>query len=89
MLTNSILTFVKTDKNILIKGLKYLGITILLMFLAPGLVYEAFKNQENPLFWPVLILGLIFAIGAISLGFYGIKTVMEAFFGKKRSSSST
>jgi len=79
---------VKTDRTTLIKGLKYLGFTVLLMFLAPGLVYQAFKNQENPFFWPVLILGLIFAIGAISLGFYGIKVLMEAFFGKKRSSSS-
>jgi uncharacterized membrane protein HdeD (DUF308 family) len=53
------------------------------MFLAPGLIYQAFKNQENPLFWPVLILGLILAIGAIALGFYGIKVLVDAFFGKK------
>ena len=72
----------------LIKGLKHLAITILLMFLAPGLLYQAFKNQDNPLFWPVLIAGIILAIGAISLGFYGIKIVMDAFFGKKSSSSS-
>ncbi|MCW5517292.1 DUF6095 family protein [Muriicola sp. Z0-33] len=79
----------KTDKSTLIKGVKYLAITILLMFLAPGLIYQAFKNQDNPLFWPVLILGIIFAIGAISLGFYGIKVLMDAFFGKKSSSSSS
>ncbi|MBT8183739.1 MAG: hypothetical protein KJN76_02775 [Eudoraea sp.] len=62
--------------------------TVLLMFLAPGLIYQAFKNHENPLFWPVLILGLILAVGAIALGFYGIKVLMDAFFGKKSSSSS-
>ncbi|MEX0288991.1 MAG: DUF6095 family protein [Flavobacteriaceae bacterium] len=76
----------RTNKTTLIKGVKYLAFTVILMFLAPGTVYQAFKNQENPLFWPVLIIGFILALGAISLGFYSIKILMEAFFGKKKSS---
>ena len=72
-----------TNKPLLIKGLKYLAYTVLLMFSAPFAIYEAFKNQEHPLYWPVLIFGLILGVAAIGLGFWGIKTVVDAFFGKR------
>jgi len=73
----------KTDKALLIKGLKYLGVTIALMFTAPVILSQAFKNQEHPFYWPVLIIGGILAIGAIAGGFYGIKVIMDALFGRK------
>ncbi|WP_086477919.1 MULTISPECIES: DUF6095 family protein [Arenibacter] len=72
----------RTNKDILVKGIKYLAYTVLLMFTAPVVIYQAFKNEGHPLYWPVLIVGLILAIGAISLGFYGIKTIMDALFNK-------
>ncbi|WP_425237431.1 DUF6095 family protein [Ulvibacterium sp.] len=72
-----------TNKNLLIKGVKFLFYTIILMFTAPVALFQAFKNQEHPWFWPVLILGLILAAVAISLGFYSIKLFMDALFGKK------
>lgn len=53
------------------------------MFLAPTILYQAFKNQENVLFWPVLIIGLILAVLAIYLGFRSVGIVMNALFGKK------
>ncbi len=74
----------KTDKNLLIKGIKYMGITIALMFTAPVILSQAFKNQGNSFFWPVLIIGGIFALAAISMGFYGIKVIMDALFGKRK-----
>ncbi|SDL46004.1 DUF6095 family protein [Kriegella aquimaris] len=76
----------RTDKNLLVKGLKYLSITIGLMFLAPTVIYQAFKNQEHPFYWPVLIIGLILAIGAIAGGFYSMKIIMDALFQKKDTS---
>ncbi|WP_339710166.1 DUF6095 family protein [uncultured Kriegella sp.] len=76
----------KTDKNLLVKGLKYLSITIGLMFVAPTVIYQAFKNQEHPFYWPVLIIGLILAVGAIAGGFYSMKVIMDSFFQKKDAS---
>ncbi|MCJ7468384.1 MAG: DUF6095 family protein [Maribacter sp.] len=74
----------KTDKDLLIKGLKNVAYTIALMFIAPVVLFEAFKNQGHPWFWPVLIFGGLLAISAIALGFYSIKVIMDAFFGTKK-----
>ncbi len=74
----------RTDKTLLIKGVKFLAFTVVLMFSAPFAIYQAFKNEGHPLFIPVLILGLVLAIAAIGLGFYGIKTLIDALFGKRQ-----
>ncbi len=74
----------KTNKVLLVKGIKYMGITILLMFTAPVILSQAFKNQGHPFFWPVLVIGSLLAIGAIAGGFYGIKVIMDALFGSKK-----
>ncbi len=67
----------------LIKGVKFLLYTVALMFTAPVVLFQAFKNQDHPWYWPVLIMGLILAIMAISMGFYGIKLLVDALFSKK------
>lgn len=72
----------KTDKELLVKGLKYIAYTIALMFSAPAVLYQAFKNEDHPFFWPVLIVGFVLALLAISMGFYSIKVVMEAIFSR-------
>ncbi len=74
-----------TDKQLLAKGLRRLAITLLLMFTAPVVLYEAFKNQEHPFYYPVLIFGIVLALAAVSMGFYGIKTLVDALFGPRRS----
>lgn len=74
----------KTDKDLLIKGLKQIGITIALMFTAPVVLFQAFKNQDHSFYLPVLIVGAILAIAAIASGFYSIKVVMDALFGRKK-----
>lgn len=76
----------RTNKTLLIKGIKRIAYTILLMFTAPAVIYQAFKNEGHPFYWPVLIVGLLLAIGAISLGFYSIKTIMDALFHKEEKS---
>lgn len=73
----------RTDKELLVKGLKSFGYTVLAMFTAPFLIYQAFKNEEHPFYWPVLILGILCAILAIYLGFRSVGIVMDAVFGKK------
>ena len=76
-----------TDKDLLVKGIKFLFYTVFVMFLAPWVLFQAFKNQDHPFYIPVLILGLLLAILAIGLGFYSIRIFIDALFGKKRSKS--
>lgn len=76
-----------TNKALLLKGLRYLGYTVFLMFAAPFAIYQAFRNQEHPLYLPVLILGILLALAAIGFGFYSIKTVVDAIFGKRKKGS--
>jgi len=74
----------RTDKELLIKGLKFIAYTIALMFSAPIVLYQAFKNEGHPFFWPVAIIGFTLAILAIGMGFYSIKVLMDALFNKSK-----
>ncbi|MFS4457110.1 DUF6095 family protein [Maribacter sp. 2304DJ31-5] len=74
----------RTNKDLLIKGIKRLLYTVLLMFSAPYIVWQAFKNTGHPFYWPVLIIGLLLGIAAIIMGFLGIKSLMDALFGKQK-----
>lgn len=73
----------RTNKKLLVKGIKCIAYTTALMFLAPVVVYQAFKNQGHPLYWPVLVFGLLLGIAAIAMGFFSIKVILDALFGKK------
>lgn len=75
----------KTNKELLVKGAKSFAYTALVMFLAPIVLYQAFKNTDKPLFVPVLIVGVALAIFAIYLGFKSVNIVMDAIFGKKNT----
>ncbi|OZV66404.1 DUF6095 family protein [Winogradskyella aurantia] len=72
----------KTDKDILIKGLKRLGICLLLMFTGPTLLHLALDNSDKPLYIPLLILALILCAMAILFLFLGINTIMKSMFKK-------
>jgi hypothetical protein len=74
-----------TDKDLLVKGIKFIAYTIALMFSAPVVLHQAFKNEDHAFFWPVVIVGFIIAIAAIGMGFYSIKIIMEAIFSTKKS----
>lgn len=78
----------KTDKDVLVKGLKQLAYTVMLMFTAPLIIWQAFKNEGHPFYWPVLIVGIIIAIAAVLMGFKGISTIMDSLFGKKKKKVS-
>lgn len=76
-----------TDKKLLVKGLKYITYTIALMFTAPLVLFQAFKNETHQWFWPVLIIGFTLAILAIGCGFYSIKIIMDALFSAKKKTT--
>ena len=54
------------------------------MFSGPVVLYQAFKNQDHPWYIPVLVIGGLLAIGAVGMGFYSIKTLVDALFGRKK-----
>ncbi len=72
----------RTDKDVLFKGIKTMGITLVLMFLGPSLFYVAFSNSEKPLYIPILIAAVICCILAIYFAFRGLKTIMDSMFKK-------
>lgn len=73
-----------TDKTLLLKGVKRLAYTLALMFSGPVVLYQAFKNQDHPWYLPVLVVGGLLALGAIAMGFYSIKTLVDALFGGRK-----
>jgi len=74
----------KTDRELLTKGVKRMFYTLALMFTAPIVLYQAFKNQDHPWYLPVLILGVILATAAVGMGFYGIRTLVNALFSNRK-----
>ena len=77
----------KTDKDVLINGLRKMGISLIFMFLGPTLLYIAFSNKEKPLYIPLLILGLIICGMAIFFAFKGIQTIMDSMFNNNSNSN--
>lgn len=75
----------KTDKEILINGLKKMGISLFLMFLGPTLIYIAFSNQEKNLYIPILIIGIIACCTAILFAFKGLNTILDSMFKSKKT----
>ena len=70
----------RTDKAILIKGLKNMILSLICMFLGPTLIYIAFSNQEKPLYIPILIVALLICCLAVYFAFKGIKTILDSMF---------
>ena len=71
-----------TNKEALARGVRTMATSLLFMFLGPGIIYQAFRNSEHPLYIPVLILGFVAAALAIYFGFKGINRIMNALFDK-------
>lgn len=57
-----------------------MAITLVLMFAGPVVIHTSFKNQEHPMYYPVLSVGILICISAIVLGFKGINTIVRALF---------
>ncbi len=70
-----------TNKETLLKGIKIMGGTLILLITAPIILNSSFKNQDHAFFIPVFGIGIICFIAAIYFGFKGIKTLMKALFG--------
>ena len=72
------------NKPQLQSGLKKMSLFLICCFIGPVIVHQAFKNQNHPLYFPVLILGLLFLIIALYYGFSGIKSLVNAILGEQK-----
>ncbi len=72
----------KTDKTILIKGIKTMGLSLICMFLGPILFYLAESNNEKALYIPLLVFAFIICMLAVYLAFKGLKIIMNSMFKK-------
>lgn len=70
----------RTNKEQLVSGIKKMGISLVLMFLGPILMYVAFSNSEKPLYIPILILAFILCFLAVYFAFKGLKVIMDSMF---------
>lgn len=72
----------KTDRKLLHRGVKYLAITLPLLFLGPIIIHSALKNQDHPFFIPVFGIACIICLLSIFLLFKGINTIMKSLFSR-------
>jgi hypothetical protein len=72
------------NKVLLQRGLKKMTVFLLCCFTGPVIVHQAFKNQEHPFYYPVLIIGLGVLVVAVFYGFTGIKTLVNAILGERK-----
>ncbi len=77
----------RTDKNLLVKGLQKMGLSLVLMFLGPTFIHLSLINKEKPLYIPLLILGILGCITAIYFAYKGINTIMNSMFNKNSPNS--
>ena len=70
----------RTNKAVLVRGLKVMGVTLLTLFLGPFLLHAGLSNPDKPLSLPLVIMGLLVCGSAIYLGFKGIKIIMASIF---------
>ncbi len=69
-----------TNKDTLAKGVKFMAGAIPLIFIGPSVIFSAFNNQDKPLYWPILIVGILLSIAAGYFIFKGIRTIVRALF---------
>ena len=69
-----------TNRALLVKGLKTMGLTLLLLFLGPFLLHAGLSNPDKPLHIPLVVVGIGVCGTAIYMGFRGIKIIMDSVF---------
>ena len=64
------------------KSLRKIFYFIILCFVSPIVIMQAFKTQDNILFFPVLLLGVFLSSIAVAMGFIGINQLVKSLIGK-------
>ncbi|WP_452222985.1 DUF6095 family protein [Lacinutrix chionoecetis] len=63
-----------------------MGISLVLMFLGPTVVYIAFSNQEKILYIPLLIFGILLCSSAVFFAFKGLNIILDSMFKNNETS---
>ncbi|PKG50481.1 MULTISPECIES: DUF6095 family protein [Olleya] len=74
-----------TDKDILVKGVKQMGIAMLLMFVGPTLLYLVLSNKERDFYIPLLIIAILICVLAVFMAFKGINTILDSLFKSNKT----
>jgi hypothetical protein len=77
----------RTDKTLLMKGIKFMAVSLLLMFGGPTLFYIVTTNKGKPFYEVLLIIAILICIVGVYLAFKGIQTIMKSMFGERSSSN--
>lgn len=72
----------RTDKKVLLKGIKTLVFAVLSLFMGPILLSFAFSKPDDKLYIPLLVIGCAISAMAVIMLFKGIKTIMNSMFKK-------
>jgi len=72
------------NKEKISKGFNKVFWTIILCFISPVIVSQAFKNEGHPLYWPVLIIGVVLLLLTIWLGYKGVSTLVDGLLDNKK-----
>ncbi|MGG7036633.1 MAG: DUF6095 family protein [Flavobacterium sp.] len=67
-------------KELITRGVLRLVWAFPLMFIGPGLIYNAFMNKHTAWHYLVLGIGIIICITSVYFAFKGIKMITDAFF---------
>ena len=70
------------------KGLKLMSYFLVLCFVGPFMVHQAFQNKSHPFYYLVLTIGLLLLGLAFYFGFKGIRTLVNALLGEKKKGVS-
>jgi Na+/H+ antiporter NhaB len=71
-----------TNRDVLMKGIRYMTGALPLFFLGPVVIYNSFMNKNSPLYIPVLIFGILLCLFGMWLMFFGLRTIMKSMFDK-------
>lgn len=75
----------RTNKEILIKGIKIMGIALACMFSGPTLAYISQTKLKSPINSIVLIIAILICCLGVFFAFKGINTIMNSMFKKNQS----
>jgi len=70
----------KTDKKVLLKGIKTLAFALLSLFMGPILLSFAFSKPDDKLYLPLLITGCAISAMAVIMLFKGVRNIMNRMY---------
>jgi hypothetical protein len=71
------------NKKNLFRGLRAMAYAVVLAFIGPTVLTSAFKNQEHPLYIPVLGVAILMCTASIAIGFWAIRLMVKGLFNEE------